>query len=94
MTFVSRPPPDWHDCEVQCARCGSSMLAEDCSTCGGNGWIAEDEDGETDETCDECEGTGTVFCCMASPEWCAAHPLPGREQVTGGEQEWFRQGEI
>jgi|AntDeeMetagen681_2_1112603.scaffolds.fasta_scaffold08533_4 DnaJ-class molecular chaperone len=54
---------------MNCAVCdGTGYLSDECGTCGRAGWIEDDQDGGTmtcpdcdgdaDQTCDECEGTG------------------------------------
>lgn len=69
-----------------CGRCGSSAfsVSTGCWYCGGG------EDDETEEAgdwprtpCPECQGSGSLggYACCATPEWCAAHPMPGREDV-------------
>lgn len=62
--------------EVQCARCGSSLVYEECEVCPACGWYDS-----FDPTCPACHGTGTVPLCCSSPEWCEANPRPGRENV-------------
>lgn len=52
--------------EWRCAECdGTGKALPDCETCGGDGWIEDEEDGGTmtcpdcqDEACDICRGTG------------------------------------
>lgn len=73
--------------EYQCGRCGSSILFEDCPNCGGEGVTSHDcgedccccADPEDNVPCDVCKGDGTFGICLSSPEWCEAHPMPGRE---------------
>ena len=67
----------------QCARCGSSAEFVNCANCGGEGEIDRTDDWEwpTIDQCDWCRGTGGSWHCVSSPEWCTAHPLPGREQI-------------
>ena len=83
--------------EFQCARCGSSILWEDCPNCGGEGGSGHDcgEDcccclyPEDNMGCDICRGEGSFPICLSSREWCEAHPKPGREQVARGTAEKF-----
>jgi hypothetical protein len=73
--------------EYQCGRCGSSVMFDDCPNCGGEGYSSHDcgedscccADPDDNVTCDICRGSGTIGICLSSPEWCNAHPLPGRE---------------
>lgn len=82
---------------AQCARCGSSVTADDCETCGGEGLDGHDcgedsccciDDGPNLD-CSVCEGVGVFQVCLSSPEWCEAHPMEGREATPRGEIEWF-----
>lgn len=83
--------------ECQCARCGSSMYREDCDGCGGTGYDGHDCGEDTcccaypDDNlpCDMCSGAGGWWVCMSSPDWCEAHPLPGREATKRHTVEWF-----
>ena len=61
-----------------CARCGSSLGYRDCD-CPDFDWYSD-----PDPRCEACHGTGTIAFCLSSPEWCAANPLPGREDVARG----------
>lgn len=63
----------------ECGRCGSSVLWEDCGTCEACGDLTIEGHGAED--CLVCAGTGVMFTCLSTPEWCQAHPLPGREHV-------------
>ena len=73
--------------EYQCGRCGSSISFHQCANCGGEGFTSHDcgedccccADPEDNVPCDVCKGDGTFARCLSSPEWCEAHPLPGRE---------------
>lgn len=71
--------------EVQCARCGSSAGWVVCWDCGGlGGHDVDDPDWDADEvweTCETCHGKTGEHHCLSSPEWCEAHPLPGRESI-------------
>lgn len=36
-----------------------------------------------EESIDGSYGGGVVHACISSPEWCDAHPMPGRESQKG-----------
>jgi hypothetical protein len=40
-------------------------------------------------TCDICHGNGAFAICLSSPEWCEAHPLPGRQNTPRSTPESF-----
>lgn len=98
LTVIAQSPPDdgksW-DC--QCARCGSSLTWDACEACDGEGVSGHDcgedccccMDPEDNVRCDFCRGTGGFYHCLSSHAWCAANPMPLREQVEGGTPEWF-----
>lgn len=94
-TFIGPlPPGDGRDWDCQCARCGSSTSFDHCSNCDGAGFVdAYEEDpinadfGDA-ERCEGCGGSGGWRGCLSSPEWCEAHPLPGRIHQRGV-IEWF-----
>ncbi len=66
---------------VQCKRCGSSIEFFDC-----------DHQLGPKRGCDLCEGLGGWWVCLSGPEWCDAHPLPGRESIEGSTlEEWEAQ---
>lgn len=98
-TFIGKEHPrDGQHWEVQCARCGSSMIGESCGRCGGDGVTAPGELHEQDplwydpddyENCHECDGEGGWLQCCSSPEYCKAHPIPGREGIARHMREWF-----
>lgn len=70
--------------ECQCARCGSSTSWLSCWDCSGMGGYDDDGWDGMDEvwaTCDECHGAGGSQHCISGPEWCEAHPLPGRDNI-------------
>lgn len=75
--------------EGSCARCGSSVEWLDCWNCAGDGFSYHDcgEDccaclhPEDNVECDFCDGKGGRWHCTNSPEWCASHPMTGREHV-------------
>lgn len=83
--------------EYQCGRCGSSIAFDECWQCGGSGYYGHDcmEDScccefpDEDEICDICNADGTFPHCLSSPEWCEAHPLPGREKTPRNTPESF-----
>lgn len=91
------PPEDGQEWDCQCARCGSSMMWEDCSTCGGEG-VSGHECGEDtcccryledNVPCGICDGDGGWYLCISSVDWCEHHPIPGHEQWKRHEVEWF-----
>ena len=94
-TFIGDlPPSDGRDWDLQCARCGSSVVREDCESCDGEGrFDAYEEDpincdpGD-EEPCRACGGSGSFRVCVSSPEWCEANSLPGRIHQRGV-IEWF-----
>lgn len=93
MTHIgNHPTPEMYasglEIDCQCARCGSSMESYSCEECELD-WIYDDDDDDDGRPCPDCHGNGVCHDCMSSPEWCAAHPLPGREAVSRGEIEWF-----
>jgi hypothetical protein len=82
--------------EYQCGRCGSSVTFEMCQDCGGDGYFEHDCFDDScccldpeDEQCCICEGEGTIAHCLSSPEWCKAHPMPGRETTLRSTVESF-----
>lgn len=94
--FSEYSPGDGKDYDCQCARCGSSGDYEDCDSCedGFDGHECGEDVcccryPEQNVPCDICRGHGGWWRCVSSPEWCNANPLPGREDVSRGEFEWF-----
>ena len=89
---IGKCPRDGRYWDNQCARCGSSVIFNECDNCGGEGWI-EDDDWQADEgdghTCDWCRGDGGHWACVSSEEWCEANPIKGREETERGTVEWF-----
>lgn len=77
------------DGERSCGRCGSSAEWLRCWKCGGEGLDGHDcgDDccaclhPEENVVCDMCRGVGGSWHCVSGPDWCEAHPRPGREQV-------------
>lgn len=77
----------------QCARCGGSVDWASCYNCGGDGELGSDciDDlchggecihGDSGQLrCDICDGNGGWDRCISGPEYCNAHPMPGRESV-------------
>jgi RecJ-like exonuclease len=51
--------------------------------------MAETKIVEVQRACDACKGDGTFARCLSSPEWCQAHPLPGRETTERSTVESF-----
>ena len=96
------PPKDDNEWDCQCARCGSSCDSQQCGECLGDGFVECDEfddergDGDGFEACPECLGSPIRYRCLSSPEWCEANPMPGRENVSRGQIEWFvvREGDL
>lgn len=88
---TTRDFPDGTDLENQCARCGSSVDYMSCDFCGGEGHNVDGDEFDDDDgaICDPCNGAGGWHVCLSSPEWCEAHPMPGREGVKRGEVEWY-----
>jgi len=90
-------PHDGRDWDCHCARCGSSLMFDDCDYCGGSGFTGHDcgedccacADPEDNVECQICGGHGTISHCLSAPEWCEAHPLSGREEIESGMPEWF-----
>lgn len=88
--IAARPPDDGREWEVQCARCGSSVMNDACSGCDGDGFVYDDEDDDAEcVRCNDCDGGGSWALCMSDAAWCEAHPLPEREQTERGALEWF-----
>ena len=96
-TWIGTHPRDGREYDNQCARCGSSVMPENCDNCGSEGYSSHDcgedtcccADPDDDVVCDWCDGRGHFYVCCSSREWCEAHPREGREQVTSGIPEWF-----
>lgn len=94
--IADHPTPDMYraglELDVQCARCGSSVDSERCENCD-DGWTEGDEDADICgcgyTRCWACDGRSVRHRCLSSPEYCEAHPLPGREGVERGKVEWF-----
>jgi hypothetical protein len=95
--IADHQPYDGRQWACQCARCGSSVERVECENCRGEGVdgheCGEDVccclDPEPNVTCDYCRGEGGWWQCLSSPEWCEAHPRPGRENVPRGKVEWY-----
>jgi hypothetical protein len=83
--------------EYQCGRCGSNISFDDCTNCGGEGVTSHDcgedccccLDPADNVPCDACKGDGVFARCLSSPDWCKAHPLPGRETTERSTVESF-----
>ena len=81
------PGRDAGEEDCQCARCGSSIMFDDCSQCGGEGWHESPDDDswawmeDRLERCGTCAGQGGWWTCLSTVEYCRAHPMPGREDV-------------
>jgi len=75
--------------DCSCARCGSSVERVQCWNCGGEGYSHHNcgEDcccclyPEDNVICDICCGTGGWLCCVSTPEYCEANPIPRREHI-------------
>jgi len=85
------PPRDGREWDVQCARCGSSCVYEDCDYCGGEGYNESDDWQDDDRLirCDVCRTRGGHWTCCSTAEYCEGHPNPGRESTTRGTLELF-----
>ena len=91
-SFIGARAPKFDDrvWDCQCARCGSSVVSEECWECFGEGYFELSGDNpDATELCDVCDGTGGLLVCCSSEEWCAEHPLPGRPEEARGLFEWF-----
>lgn len=93
-TFLQECPRDGREYDTQCARCGSSLVFEACETCNGEGEVEYDCDpleelDDGDSTCPDCEGERCFPVCLASEQWCMAHPLEGRALVERSTPEYF-----
>lgn len=75
---------DWEYSNRACPKCSSDMATRTCGTCGGEGYVDDDEEdtdvGFGDEPCDNCAGEGHEtwcrecgwdmnFKCFLSPEY-------------------------
>ena len=97
VLVAKSPPNDGREWDCQCARCGSTVMAEECEGCGGEGVDGHDCGEDTcacadpidNVECSWCEGEGGHRVCLSSKEHCEAHPLPGHEKYFRGEIEWF-----
>lgn len=94
IVVAALPPSDGREWESQCSRCGSSTTYEECTTCGGDGYMDDDEEefGVTYGVrimCGWCDGKGGWYRCLSARDWCADNPIPGREVVAIGTVEWF-----
>lgn len=80
---------DEEDLTAECARCGGSVEWLDCWYCGGRGLTHHDcgEDSccclhpEDNVSCIVCKEECGAWHCTNTPEFCAANPLPGCENV-------------
>lgn len=100
IIIAGHPPNDGRDWDAQCARCGSGVTSEDCWDCDGYGEREHDCGEDTccclepdGEPCERCRSTGQILVCISDADWCAEHPLPGREALIRGEPEWFVVGQ-
>jgi len=97
--IASHPPADGHQWDASCARCGSSLMFEECEVCGGEGLDGHDCGEDTcccaypddNVSCGSCLGAGSFPVCLASPGWCEANPLRGRDSTRRATPEWYRQ---
>ena len=89
--IARRPPDDGQEWDAQCARCGSSVVHLGCPTCGGDGFVFDDDDPDWrqpgGDRCPDCAGGWQE--CGSGVEWCKAHPMVSREGVDPGAIEWF-----
>lgn len=75
------------ECAASCARCGSSVYWDDCETCGGDGYVENDDFDDLNDwdretySCDGCNGQGGHWRCLAGWEWCIGNPLEGRAHI-------------
>ena len=82
--------------DEQCARCGSSVIFEDCERCGCEGFVDDELEFDYEvmdydiKPCPDCRGRCGYWRCLSTPEWCQAHPLQGREDVARGTIEFFQ----
>lgn len=75
---------DWEYSDRPCPKCGNEMATRRCGSCGGDGYIEDDEEdtdvGFGEETCSNCDGDGhetwcrecgwdANFRCFLSPEY-------------------------
>lgn len=85
---IAKAEDDATDGIDSCPRCGSSTTWVECEMCE-DGFDGHDcgEDccacanPEPNVVCGFCKGEGGYYRCLSSPEWCEAHPLPGKEDV-------------
>ena len=98
QTWIGQHPNDGREYDCQCARCGSSLMFDECESCGGEGTAGHDcgEDccaclhPEENIDCDYCNGEGHYpHCLSASSGWCRANPKPGRENIEPSTPEWY-----
>lgn len=86
------PPDDGREWDCQCARCGSSADHQECTACGGEGYVEEQDDEIGDieyYRCDVCDGHGSWHSCMSSEAYCVGNPIDGRSYIRRGKIEWF-----
>jgi hypothetical protein len=62
----------YDDSEPSCPKCGASMFWDECSACGGEGWIeVYDLDPlwyapDDVERCEQCNGVGGYYVCLSA----------------------------
>lgn len=60
---------DWEYSDETCPKCSADMATRTCGSCGGEGWLPDDEEdtyvgwGEGEERCDNCNGQGHETWC-------------------------------
>jgi DnaJ-class molecular chaperone len=58
---------DWEYSEQDCPKCGSQMTTRTCNSCGGDGYVEDDEEdtdvGFGEESCSNCDGDGHETWC-------------------------------